>query len=300
MTAPTPTTPVADELAGLLIAGNAPGVWGFRAQFEEILLCLDAALVALDDEPEVEHAYFPPVLSTATLERSGYLGSFPHLLGSVHAFQGGEAEWREGLTDRDPHAWQRRQSPTDVVMVPAACYHIYPLLTGTLPTGGRAFSAWAYCFRHEATSEIGRFKSFRIREFVRAGGGEHCLAWRDRWIERAVSFLHELGLDVTTERAADPFFGRGHRLTRATQVEEQLKYEVVAPLVGDRRAAIASMNYHRDHFGDHFEIVLGDAPKTAHTACVGFGLERVTLALANRHGPRVAVWPAGVREAIGL
>jgi seryl-tRNA synthetase len=291
---------ISDELASLMIAGEAPGVWGFRAEFEQILLGLDAALVALDDEPAVEHAYFPPVLGVSTLERSGYLGSFPHLLGSVHAFQGGEAEWREGLADGDPHDWQRRQSPTDVVMVPAACYHIYPLLSGTVPVGGRAFSAWAYCFRHEATSEIGRFKSFRIREFVRADHAKACLAWRDAWIERAAAFLRELGLDVAAEPAADPFFGRGHRLTRATQLEEHLKFELVAPMVDDRRGAIASMNYHRDHFGEHFGIALERAPEVAHTACVGFGLERVTLALANRHGTRVAAWPRGVREAIGL
>lgn len=296
----TAVTTITDELASLLLPGEAPGVWGFRIEFEQILSGLDRALVALDDQPRVEHAYFPPVLSRATLEQSGYLNSFPHLLGSIHAFQGGEAEWRESLADGELMSdWPQRQSPTDVVMVPAACYHIYPRLTGELPVGGRAFSALGYCFRHEATSEIGRFKSFRIREFVRAGEAEACISWRDRWIERGLAFLRELGLDAAFEAASDPFFGRGHRLTRATQVQEQLKFELVAPMVGDRRGAIASMNYHRDHFGDHFGIALDDAA-VAHTACVGFGLERVTLALANRHGTRVAPWPASVREAICL
>jgi hypothetical protein len=32
----------------------------------------------------------------------------------------------------------------------------------------------------------------------------------------------------------------------------------------------------------------------AATACIGFGLERVTLALLDRHGLDPAQWPAGV------
>ena len=36
----------------------------------------------------------------------------------------------------------------------------------------------------------------------------------------------------------------------------------------------------------------------AHTACVGFGLERIALALYHRHGFDRAAWPGSVREAL--
>jgi hypothetical protein len=39
---------------------------------------------------------------------------------------------------------------------------------------------------------------------------------------------------------------------------------------------------------------------TAHTACLGFGLERITLALVKRHGLDQERWPATVREELGI
>jgi hypothetical protein len=36
----------------------------------------------------------------------------------------------------------------------------------------------------------------------------------------------------------------------------------------------------------------------AHTACLGFGHERIVLALMNTHGLDVAAWPDEVREQL--
>jgi hypothetical protein len=36
----------------------------------------------------------------------------------------------------------------------------------------------------------------------------------------------------------------------------------------------------------------------AHTACLGFGLERITLALLKTHGLDPAAWPADTRDAL--
>ena len=36
----------------------------------------------------------------------------------------------------------------------------------------------------------------------------------------------------------------------------------------------------------------------AHTACVGFGLERITLALLSRHGLDVDTWPGDVTKEL--
>ena len=38
----------------------------------------------------------------------------------------------------------------------------------------------------------------------------------------------------------------------------------------------------------------------AHTACLGFGLERITLALFRAHGFDVDRWPATAREELGI
>jgi hypothetical protein len=38
----------------------------------------------------------------------------------------------------------------------------------------------------------------------------------------------------------------------------------------------------------------------AHSACIGFGLERIALALLFKHGIDVDSWPAEIREALSL
>jgi hypothetical protein len=38
----------------------------------------------------------------------------------------------------------------------------------------------------------------------------------------------------------------------------------------------------------------------AHSACIGFGLDRITLALFATHGTDVEAWPEGVRSALAL
>jgi hypothetical protein len=100
--------------------------------------------------------------------------------------------------------------------------------------------------------------------------------------------------------AADPFFGRGGKLLAGSQRDQGLKLEFAAPIASDvQPTAIVSLNYHQDYFGRLFEIALPDG-SPAHTACVGFGLERVALALYRRHGLVRRQWMPSVRRTLGL
>jgi seryl-tRNA synthetase len=82
------------------------------------------------------------------------------------------------------------------------------------------------------------------------------------------------------------------------QRDEGLKRELVTPICSSEHpTAIASCNCHRDHFGLPFEITTADG-EVAHTACVGFGIERITLALLHLHGLDPDAWPAAVRSAL--
>ncbi len=57
-----------------------------------------------------------------------------------------------------------------------------------------------------------------------------------------------VGLAATSEVASDPFFGRGGRMLAANQRAQELKFELVAMVGGPEPTAIASFNYHQDHF----------------------------------------------------
>ena len=63
--------------------------------------------------------------------------------------------------------------------------------------------------------------------------------------------------------------------------------------------ACVSFNYHRDLFGRGWGIKTS-TEEPAHTACVGFGVERITLALLKHHGLVVKDWPKHVRDVLGL
>jgi hypothetical protein len=59
---------------------------------------------------------------------------------------------------------------------------------------------------------------------------------------------------------------------------------------------VLSFNYHQDLFGGLYGINIDG--ETAHTGCVGFGMERVTLALLKTHGLDPIKWPASVRAKL--
>jgi seryl-tRNA synthetase len=169
-----------------------------------------------------------------------------------------------------------------------------------LPAEGRTIDLRSFVFRHEPSDDPARMQIFRQREYVRLGTPEQALAHRDYWLQRGQEMLRAVGLDATAVVANDPFFGRGGRVMAATQREQTLKYELVVPVAStEKLTAVVSCNYHLDHFGHAFDIRTQDG-QNAHTACIGFGLERIALALFKKHGFEPASWPTDVRGVLGL
>jgi hypothetical protein len=83
----------------------------------------------------------------------------------------------------------------------------------------------------------------------------------------------------------------------ASQREQALKLEVLVTIAGPGPTAVASFNTHHDHFGSTCGIELADGG-VAHTACLGFGHERITLALLRTHGLDLERWPEAVRREL--
>jgi seryl-tRNA synthetase len=284
---------------GLIVPTGIKGAYGRGPVFEDILQRFDALVKRIAADDGAQELTFPPVLARAMIEKVGYMDNFPQLAGSVHSFMGTDKQARE--LSAKVHAgerWEDMLSPTDVMLTPAACYPVYPTFSGLLPQGGRLVTVLGWVFRHEPSDEPTRLQHFRMREYIRVGKPEDVVAWRDAWLQRGLALLEGLGLPVQSDVASDPFFGRAGKMMAANQVDQRLKFEILCPVISrEKPTAICSFNWHQDHFSSKFGIRTSE-DAVAHTACLGFGLERVTLALIKAHGYDVADWPAKVRDQL--
>ena len=283
---------------GLLVPMGVAGLYGRDARLEAVIEGVDRLVLRAGMADGAASLRFPPTIPRDVLERSDYLRSFPHLTGTVHGFTGGEQEHAELLERLEQGTgWWRGLRATDVVLTPAACYPVYPVLAGTLPREGRLVDVCSQVFRREPSDDPTRLQAFRMHEQVCAGSAEQCLAHRDRWVDRGLALLHALEVPGKVRPANDPFFGRAGRMLASSQRELELKLELVVPIAGSPTAC-ASFNYHQDHFGAAFGIRTARGA-VAHTSCIGFGLERMALALLWHHGTHPDRWPRPVRELLG-
>jgi seryl-tRNA synthetase len=294
-----PLAPVADALFRSM---GVDGVYARTALYARIADRLESYISGQRDH-EAEIMRFPPVMSRRQLERSGYLKSFPNLLGCVCALHGSEASIRSAV-DRHENGgdWTTSVTSSDLVLSPAACYPVYPIAAarGPLPRGGLQFDIEADVFRHEASRSLDRLQSFRMREFVRIGSPPEILEFRESWLAKAARIAAELSLPFTIDVANDPFFGRVGQVMAVSQRQQALKFELlIAYYPSAPRTACMSFNYHRDHFGQVWSIH-DDKGAVAHTGCVAFGIDRLTVALFAVHGLDLDKWPSVTRAALGL
>jgi len=213
---------------------------------------------------------FPPVMSRKQLEKSGYLKSFPNLLGCVCALHGSEASIRSAVDRYDNGGdW------TTSVTSPISCCRRRRAIRIShrgcprrAAAGGLQFDIEADVFRHEPSRSLDRLQSFRMREFVRIGSPQEILEFRESWMAKAPLLAADLSLPFSIEVANDPFFGRVGQVMAVSQRQQALKFELLIPYYpGASPTACMSFNYHREHFGQVWGIH-DEKNELAHTSCV--------------------------------
>ena len=144
--------------AGHLIATDVDGILGRGAVFEDVLVRLDAMMLQWGTRHGAETVHFPPVMNRSYIERNGYLKSFPQLASALHGFN---CDARGHVCDEE--------MPTGLMMIPSACYPIYPMAgaRGPLPPGGKLYNIQSRCFRRGAvagTRAAAKLPAARIRQ----------------------------------------------------------------------------------------------------------------------------------------
>ena len=286
--------------AGLLVPMGADGLYGRSQAFEDVVDCLDAMILRRAGDQAAERLRFPPVFTRHSFEHTDYIASFPNLTGAVYTFAGGDAEHARLLAARSAgEDWSGHLTPSGTFLTSAACHPLYQTLQGQRLDAGRRFDVLGHCFRHEPAVDPARLQAFRMHELVFVGAADEAVGHREEWVRRGLRLLTDLQLDAKPVAANDPFFGRAGRMLAVNQRDQGLKTELVVRLYpsSDEGTAVSSGNYHQDHFGAPFGISTADG-QVAHSACFGFGLERIALALLRAHGLDIAAWPEGVRKEL--
>lgn len=295
-----------DELvdAGLLVPMGIDGLYGRGAVFEAVIDGIDHVVrrkgrSVHGDQPKLLR--FPPVYSRAAFEKTDYIASFPDLTGAISTFTGDNKDHRALLADRDAgEPWDSHLHPAGTMLVSAACHPAYSTLDPTLPDSGQLLDVYGYCFRHEPAIDPARMQAFRMHEYVIVGTPEQAAEHRDSWVGRGLDVLGELGLEAKPVAANDPFFGRVGKMLATNQLDQGLKTELVVRLYDDldEGTAVVSANCHQDHFGETFGLTTSDGG-VAHSACVGFGMERIALAMLRTHGIDAQSWDKDLWSVLG-
>src|SRR3569833_2518780 len=108
---------------GLFFPSVEPGIYGRGVIFDHVRNGFSALVSRIAAPDRSEAPRFPPGIPRRTLEKAGYLGSFPRVCGVVYSFAGKDAAAID-VAERAASGedWTHHLSPTGVTMVPAACY----------------------------------------------------------------------------------------------------------------------------------------------------------------------------------
>jgi seryl-tRNA synthetase len=235
---------------------------------------------------------FPPLMRVADLDRFDYFRNFPQLPLMVAGLK------PECLHDVAAQGVTLKAVPSgDLVaaayaLPSAACYNIYLHFEGTVLTGPSYVTTVANCFRNEQRyDDLRRLWGFTMREIVCMGTRDEVQAHLVGFRERVLHFGEQLGLALAVEAGSDPFYQPQSPRAVMQQLFPQKEEFLYAGSV-----AIASVNFHRNFFGERCGIKTPDG-QAAFTGCMAFGIERWLYALLDRFDRKVENAMAAIQSS---
>jgi len=274
---------------GIQVAG--PGLTRLIQAVDRLGLDLATALGA--QEYTVSH-----LLSMDTVRRAGYDRTFPQHLTTCSVVRqdlGALDHYADCADDAERAALQQ---PAPLALSPAACLNMFAAFRGAQLDGPAVLTARVPCARYEAGAGHSdtRLWAYSVREIVYLGDLAGARTFRAELLARLAELVDDLDLPAKLQTAGDPFFSAEHGELAAYQNGLELKHEVCGRLAGSgAELAVGSVNLHNQHFGQAFDIRLGDG-SPASSACLGFGLERFARWLHGHLGDRTEDLPQPLKS----
>lgn len=246
-----------------------------------------------------EEAY-PNVIPIESLWQANHLSGFPehlhlvsHLDSDVEVLDAFSARARQFKVEAVSHD-DTPQAASRLAHNPSTCYHCYALRAGRDIGPDQAITAITRCHRYEAINhrQPGRLLEFSMREIIFLGSPDYVRETRVRSLELVEQMVRDWSLYGALVTANDPFFSSDFTHKTGQQHRLGMKYEYKADMPPHPSISILSSNLHGPTFSKAFGITQNRHP--INTGCIGFGLERMALALIAQHGPDLTVWPASL------
>ncbi len=208
---------------------------------------------------------FDSILSVEEMTQIGYIRNFPHLTCITCLISEND---QKRLSNGEMILDQSfRPQGINFSLLPAACYKVYLKMQNIEIEEKKIIGCEARCFRQEDKPlDAFRDRNFTMKEFVCVGNEVDSQSHLDFGVDQISMLLCALNIPFNMVEASDPFFDTTSSpaiLSKLNPVKQEFLFQ---------GHAIASINFHRNYFGDKFSISYSGV--SANTSCIAFGMER--------------------------
>ena len=287
------------ELASLSgeILAYENGQTAYSGAYLDAFSNLDQFFVNLAKKQSAKEYLFPSFLPVKELAKIDYFVSFPHLANFPVSLKDEGDNIKNfvatGSTGCEGHLSLTETTAIENILTPAACYHFYVALKGKSYSEPQYYTTRNTCYRREKYyRSLERQWCFSMREIVCIGTEQEVLQFLDFYRNIMLKLFDAISLPIKLEHATDPFFQPLQDPKFIAQKLSPVKHEMIYK----DSLAIGSLNFHRNYFGEAFEINAQEEP--AFSGCVAFGIDRWMFACLEQFGPDQSKWPKW--SALGL
>lgn len=231
---------------------------------------------------------FPVLLSTKTLETTGYFEHNPYQWMKINRLKKGMENYQ--IYSRYA-SHQTSDSPemcdSGYSLPPTMCYYVYDMLKNS-SISNSSYTTCGRSFRYEGDCDkpFERLVDFTIRETVFVGTRKFVESSVEKYMSYTTKVMDILGICGKCETANDIFF-MTDRTAERLNIQKMLgsKYELLLYIPDEKMIAVASFNKHGNFIGKRFDIHTKEISNpVAYSACVGIGLERLVYSCVSQIG----------------